>query len=123
MSAKAPVFSHPIPLIDTPEDGYIEQFGWIEAIPGLSAQDAHERLVGLIGADAMEGIRPTGVVTGPHHLVPLLYDAEADRDFVVLPGRELTITEEESIRWRLRDEFPAAALSFPFWKIEYESVD
>lgn len=51
--------THPLLLIDQPEDGYMETLGWIEAT--VSEDEARDRLTEFCcDADGEMGFRPTG---------------------------------------------------------------
>lgn len=123
MTAAAVMFPHPVVLVDNAIDGYIETHGWIEATGEVTQANAAEKLVDQLGPDYIESVRPSGAVTGPHALVPLLWNEGLDRDTVVLPGQSLTAGEEERVRWERLADYPAAAYALPFWRVEFVERD
>lgn len=59
MSENTTTTADPVVLLDQPEDGYCEEFGWVEASVG--EERARELLAEFVGEDPPQ--RPTGPAT------------------------------------------------------------
>jgi hypothetical protein len=110
-------------LVDDP-DGYVEQFGWIEATDAITADNAAakfiEQLPDAVAEYHDEKPREVLAVTGPHYHVP--YDTRGG-DEVLLPLDAETDDPYLSERVYWSEILLPADNAVPLWRIEWSATE